>query len=83
MSKMNPVPSVVLPTSDLSPRNPESTVIQNGLLTPIRDGVKLSMDLIRPRADGAEKETRGSCPIGGGRRPLPSRGNTRRNTGTD
>lgn len=43
----------VLPTSELSPRTPESTAIEHGLLTPMRDGVLLAMDLIRPRAEGA------------------------------
>jgi len=53
VSKTIPVPVEILPTSELSPRKPESTVIQNGLLTPMRDGVKLSMDIIRPTVDGA------------------------------
>jgi putative CocE/NonD family hydrolase len=46
-------PVDILPSSDISPRVPESSIVQHGLLTPMRDGVLLAMDLIRPKAPGA------------------------------
>lgn len=41
----------VLPTSEISPRV-EKAVVRQGLLVPMRDGVQLAMDLIRPERDG-------------------------------
>jgi uncharacterized protein len=46
-------PVDILPSSEVSPRSPGSSVIQHGLLTPMRDGVNLAMDLIRPAEPGA------------------------------
>lgn len=42
----------VLPANDLSPQVHETRIIHD-LLTPMRDGVLLAMDLIRPVEDGA------------------------------
>ena len=41
-----------LPANDLSPRAHKTRIIHD-LLTPMRDGVKLAMDLIRPVEEGA------------------------------
>ncbi|MGC4106220.1 MAG: CocE/NonD family hydrolase [Thermomicrobiales bacterium] len=44
--------ATVLPENDLSPRIHQTRIIHD-VLTPMRDGVMLAMDLIRPVADGA------------------------------
>src|SRR6478752_2613931 len=45
-------PAEVLPANDLSPRTHKTRIIHD-LLTPMRDGVMLAMDLIRPLEEGA------------------------------
>jgi uncharacterized protein len=45
-------PAQVLPANDLSPRTHKTRTIHD-VLTPMRDGVMLAMDLIRPVDDGA------------------------------
>ena len=45
-------PAQVLPANDLSPRTHKTRLIHD-VLTPMRDGVMLAMDLIRPVEDGA------------------------------
>jgi putative CocE/NonD family hydrolase len=47
-----PLPFEALPANDLSPRQHRTRIIQN-LLAPMRDGVMLAMDLIRPVDEGA------------------------------
>jgi putative CocE/NonD family hydrolase len=42
----------VFPAGDISPRVTENTRVQHGLLSPMRDGTLLSMDLIRPDING-------------------------------
>src|SRR5829696_1370134 len=44
-------PAEVLPANDLSPRRHKTRIIHD-LLTPMRDGVMLAMDLIRPIEEG-------------------------------
>jgi putative CocE/NonD family hydrolase len=48
-----PEPADVLPTGNISPKIAAKTAIQHDLRVPMRDGVELSLDLIRPSAPGA------------------------------
>jgi putative CocE/NonD family hydrolase len=47
-----PLPAEVLPANDLSPRTHKTRLVHD-VLTPMRDGVMLAMDLIRPMDDSA------------------------------
>jgi putative CocE/NonD family hydrolase len=47
-----PLPAEVLPANDLSPREYKTRIVHD-LLSPMRDGVMLAMDLIRPVDEGA------------------------------
>ncbi|MEM6413666.1 MAG: CocE/NonD family hydrolase [Pseudomonadota bacterium] len=46
-------PAKVFPTDNISPVTYEKTTVVNNLLAPMRDGVGLATDLIRPDAPGA------------------------------
>ena len=48
----NHEPVDVLPVSEISPRN-QKAIHRQGLLVPMRDGVQLALDLIRPERPGA------------------------------
>ena len=47
------IPFPALPTSSVSERITTKTNIQHDLRVPMRDGVDLSLDLIRPETPGA------------------------------
>ncbi|MGH2549682.1 MAG: CocE/NonD family hydrolase [Thermomicrobiales bacterium] len=46
------IPANVLPANDLSPRSHKTRIVHD-VLSPMRDGINLAMDLIRPVEDGA------------------------------
>jgi len=43
----------VLPAGSISPKTAQATEVIHGLRTPMRDGVHLAMDLVRPESQGA------------------------------
>lgn len=52
MSNENEVASI-FPAGNISPKTRDKTIVVHGLISPMRDGTELSMDLVRPERSGA------------------------------
>ena len=65
------------PRGDISPRVTSETRVQHNLRVPMRDGVELSLDLVRPDIDGPLPVVLVRTPVRQGRESAPARTSTR------